>query len=136
MNARFNRADVPIVEAYQLDVPMRMLIANGQGLALLRGLSEHEIRALEDALWQTFKGTEEARLAVALRFRALLEVFAARRLKGMLIERGLRLIAAAISEAARLPLNTRFGFNAQKLLLALDEATNLKVATEPLKAAA
>jgi hypothetical protein len=118
-----NLADVPKVDASELDMPMRMLIEKGQGLALLKGLSEREIRELEDDIWADFEGSDEARVAVALRFRALLDVFAARRLKGLLVDRGFKLIAAAIKEASELPLNMRFGFNAQKLLMALDAAT-------------
>jgi hypothetical protein len=128
-----NLADVPKVDASELDMPMRMLIEKGQGLALLKGLSEREIRELEDDIWADFEGSDEARVAVALRFRALLDVFTARRLKGLLVDRGFKLIVAAIKEASELPLNMRFGFNAQKLLMALDAATArpLAQAAEP-----
>jgi len=131
MTVILNLADVPRVDAAELDIPMRLLIGKGQGLALLKGLTEREIRDLENEIWTGFEGSDEARLAVALRFRALLDVFASRRLKGLLLERGFRLIAAAISEASRQPLNTRFGFNAQRLLTALDAAT-ASPAAEPL----
>jgi hypothetical protein len=123
MTANFNSADVPVVEASELDVVIQMLIEDGQGLALLRGLKEEEIRQIEDALWTDFEGRDEARLAVALRFRALLTVFGCRRLKALFLDRGFRLLAAAVREAARRPLNIRFGFNAQQLLLALDAST-------------
>ena len=132
MTVILNLADVPRVDAAELDMPMRLLIGKGQGLALLKGLTEREIRDLENEIWSGFEGSDEARLAVALRFRALLDVFASRRLKGLLLERGFRLIAAAIREASRQPLNTRFGFNAQKLLTALDAATASPVRAEPL----
>ncbi|HXE02500.1 MAG TPA: hypothetical protein VN623_11180 [Hyphomicrobium sp.] len=131
MTVILNLADVPRVDAAELDIPMRLLIGKGQGLALLKGLTEREIRDLENEIWTGFEGSDEARLAVALRFRALLDVFASRRLKGLLLERGFRLIAAAIREASRQPLNTRFGFNAQRLLTALDAAT-ASPAAEPL----
>jgi hypothetical protein len=137
MTVILNLADVPKVDAAELDMPMRLLIEKGQGLALLKGLTEREIRDLEHEIWTGFKGSDEARLAVALRFRALLDVFASRRLKGLLLERSFRLIAAAIGEASRQPLNTRFGFNAQRLLTALDAATASPVAEPlPLKIAA
>ena len=134
MTIILNLADVPRVDAAELDMPMRLLVGKGQGLALLKGLTDREIRELENEIWSGFEGSDEARLAVALRFRALLDVFASRRLKGLLIERGFRLIAAAIQEASRLPLNTRFGFNAHKLFAALDAATAPPVAVvaEPL----
>ena len=140
MTAKFNLADVPTVDAAELGIPMRLLIEKGQGLALLKGLSEREIRDVEDDIWTGFEGSEEARLAVAVRFRALLGVFASRRLKALLLDRGFRLVAAAIREASRQPLNTRFGFNPQKLLMALETATARPAAEElalvPLQIAA
>jgi hypothetical protein len=133
-------ADVPSVRASELRLPMQLLIERGQGLALIKGLSEREIRELEDEIWARFEGDNKARLALALRFRALLDVFAYRRLKRLLLERGFKLITAAIEEAARQPLNVRFGFNAQKLLMALDAATArpaaLAASPPPLQAAA
>jgi len=123
MTINFKLSDVPAVDATELGAAMRMLIEKGQGLALLKGLSEGEFRDLEDEFWTHFEGSNEARVAVALRLRALIGVFGSRRLKSLLLERGFRLIAAAVREAARLPLNTRFGFNGQKLLMALDRVT-------------
>lgn len=123
MTFNLDIADVPAVDARQLGQTIQMLIAKGQGLALLKGLSEKEIRSLEADLWGSFEGSSEARLAVALRFRALLQVFAARRLKDLLLNRGFRAISAAIEEAASQRLNVRFGLNVQKLVVALETAT-------------
>ena len=123
MATNFNLADVPVVEASKLDDVVQMLVEDGQGLVLLRGLKEEEIRRIEAGLWADFQGHDEARLAVALRFRALLDVFASRRLKALFLDRGFRLLAAAAREASRRPLNIRFGFNAQQLLLGLDAST-------------
>ena len=123
MHTHLNISDVPAVSASDLGFVLQILVERGQGLALLRGLHENEIREIEDRVWAEFDGADDLRLAVALRFRALLDVFAARRLKALFLERGFRLLAAAAQEAAALPLNVRFGFNAQKLLLALDVRT-------------
>ena len=132
MTVILNLADVPKVDAAELDMPMRLLIGERSGSCpASRASPSREIRDLENEIWAGFEGSDEARLAVALRFRALLDVFASRRLKGLLLERGFRLIAAAIREASRQPLNTRFGFNAQRLLTALDAAT-ASPAAEPL----
>ena len=46
MTVILNLADVPKVDAAELDIPMRLLIGKGQGLALLKGLTEREIRDL------------------------------------------------------------------------------------------
>ncbi|MFA5956250.1 hypothetical protein [Hyphomicrobium sp.] len=123
MHSNLNLADVPAVEATEFGLVMQFLVENGQGLALLRGLNEDEIRVIEDRIWTEFQGSNQARLAVALRFRAVLDVFASRRLKALFLERGFRLLAAIAREAAVRPLNVRFGFNPQRLLLALDAMT-------------
>lgn len=130
MIAKLDPTDVPQVTASDLHRPMQILIANGQGLALLKGLSEREMRELEDSLWSDSEIDANERLAVALRFRALVDVFAARRLRDMLLERGFRVIAAAIAIAAEQRLNAHFGFSAQRLLLAIDAAT--KPARQPV----
>ncbi len=127
MRSNVNLADVPAVDASDLSLVLQMLIESGQGLALIRGLAEGEIREIEDRIWSNFHGADQTRLALALRFRALLDVFACRRLKALFLERGLRLFAAAAQEAAVRPLNIRFGFNSQRLLLALDARTNRPV---------
>jgi hypothetical protein len=98
---------------------MRAAIANGQGLALLNGLSETAIRDLETVVWAHFPDDAQTRLAVALRFRALLDVFSARRLKQLFLMNGFKLIARAVAEASQQRLNTDYGFSAQKFVAAL-----------------
>lgn len=111
--------DVPAVTAEALLVPMREAISRGRGLALLTGLDESTIRALEAEIWQSFSCDPRLRLAVALRFRALLDVFAHRRLKELFLQQGFKMIARAIREASLQRLNTRVGFCAQKFVMAL-----------------
>jgi hypothetical protein len=140
MISNIDPTDVAQVATADLYRPMQILIAKGQGLALLKGLTESELRELEDSIWTEFEDAPNVRLAVALRFRALIEAFGSRRLKNVLLERGFKTIAAAIGEAATQRLNTRFGFNTQRLLLASDAATHparqRAVAPTPLQAAA
>ena len=119
MAMAFDMADVPPVPLDALLVPMRAAIANGKGLALFNGLAESEIRELETILWGAMPRDTETRVAVALRFRALLDVFRARRLKQLFLDNGFKLIARAIAEASRQRLNAEFGFSAQKFVLAL-----------------
>ena len=68
--------DVAPVPVEALIVPMRLAIAKGHGPALLTGLEEleeEEVRAIESEVWDRFADDPKTRLAVALRFRALLE---------------------------------------------------------------
>ncbi len=123
MSRFINLADVPPVTAADLAVAMRIAIDHGHGLALYKGLKEEEIRAIEADLWTRFSDKPETRLAVALRFRALLDVFATRRLKQLFMMTGFKLIARALNEAATQRINAGFGFNAQKFVLALDRAS-------------
>ncbi|MBK9078150.1 MAG: hypothetical protein IPL91_02970 [Hyphomicrobium sp.] len=118
-----DRCDVPAVSLHDLYAPMRRLISQGRGLALLNGLSEVEIRDVESQIWADFADQPEMRLAVALRFRALLDVFSTRRLRHEFLNQGFKLIARAVAEASTQRLNTRFGFSAQKFVGALSPQT-------------
>ena len=100
MSLNFDRSDVPPVSHRDLMVPMRAVITSGRGLALFNGLAESDIRALENEVWKAFPDNTETRLAVALRFRALLAVFAARRLKHLFLMSGFKLITEAVGEAS------------------------------------
>jgi hypothetical protein len=119
MTNAIDRCDVPAVGLHDLYMPMRYLIAEGRGLALLNGLSESEIRGVESQIWAHFAGAPEKRLAVALRFRALLDVFSRRRLRQEFLNQGFKLIARAVAEGSTQRLNTQFGFSAQKFVSAL-----------------
>ena len=130
MTTMINTADVPAVSVQDLFMPMRALILQGRGLALIKGLSESDLRTLENEIWAHFKGSSETRLAVALRFRALLDVFASRRLKDLMLQRGFKLIALAITEASTQRLNTRFGFSPQKFVAALGTETVQPMASQ------
>lgn len=122
MPPSFDTTDVPPVAIEAMLVPMRTAIANGKGLALLNGLAEADIRDLETVLWSHFSADKETRLAVALRFRALLDVFRARRLKDLFLQNGFKLIARAVAEAATQRLNTGYGFKTQRFVIALSTA--------------
>ncbi len=119
MSRQIDTSDIPPVSLEHLLVPMRAAIANGQGLALLNGMSEAAIRDIETLVWAHFAGAPHTRLAVALRFRALIDVFRARRLKQLFLMNGFKLIARAVHEAASQRLNAEFGFNTHKFVLAL-----------------
>ena len=133
MTTQIDHHDVPTVGLHDLYMPMRSLINNGRGLALLNGLSEDDIRTLENEIWQHFRDQPEKRVAVALRFRALLVVFKSRRLKDQFLNQGFKLIARAVAEASTQRLNTRFGFKAQAFVSCLDVRPNY--AAVPLRLA-
>lgn len=122
MSNVFDLADVPPVTTADLSVPMRIAIEHGHGLALYKGLTENQIRAIETDLWVQLSHAPETRLAVAIRFRALLEVFATRRLKQLFLKTGYKLIARALTEAATQRMNAELGFSAHKFVLALDRS--------------
>lgn len=120
MTAVLDFTDLPLVAPEHLAVPMRMLIDSRRGLALLRGLSEAELRELDQAVWDRMDGDPVQRLAVVLRFRCLVEVFSAPRLQSMLLYRGFNLIAPALVVAAQMRLNAETGFNPHIFARALE----------------
>jgi len=125
-------SDVPAVEADELAALMRALIENGRGLVLLRGLEDEDFDTVQAEVQRRFHGQPQQALAVSVRFRQLIEVFAARRLKNMMMDRGHALMAPAIAIAASLRLNANRGFNPQRFVLSLHAALSANVvALEP-----
>ncbi len=113
--------DVPAIAPTDLAAAMQALIAEGRGLVFLRGLENAEMTTVQAELKRLFHGDPQRALAVFVRFRHLAEVFSARRLKDMMLDRGYALVAPAIAIAASLRLNANRGFNPQKFLFALQE---------------
>ena len=112
-------ADVPFVAPEALALPMRRLVDSGRGLALLKGLSERDLRQVDQAVWDDLDHDPAHRVAVLLRLRCLIRVFEARRLAGLFQHQGHSLIAPAVYVAARMRLNTKWGFNPMKFERAL-----------------
>jgi hypothetical protein len=113
--------DVPAIAPTDLAAAIQALIAEGRGLVFLRRLEDADMTRVQPELKRLFHGDPQRALAVFVRFRHLAEVFSARRLKDMMLDRGYALIAPAIATAASLRLNANRGFNPQKFLFALQE---------------
>jgi hypothetical protein len=123
--------DVPAIASADLAVAMQALIADGRGLVLLRGLEDADLDTVQAELKRRFHTDPQTALAVFVRFRHLAEVFSARRLKELMLERGFALIGPAIAIAASLRLNANRGFNPQKFLLALQDTQTDNVVPMP-----
>lgn len=137
MTMTWDLSDVPAVEANDLAALMRILIENGRGLVLLRGLEDNDLSAVQAEVQRRFHGQPQKALAVFVRFRQLVEVFGARRLKNLMLDRGHALMAPAIAIAASLRLNANRGFNPQRFVLSLHDALSANVvAIEPRTEAA
>jgi hypothetical protein len=113
--------DVALVEPEHLALAMDYMVKTGRGLTMLRGISEAELRELDQALWDALDGNPARRVAVLVRFRCLIRVFAARRLANLLLRTGYRLLAPALRVAARMRLNADLGFSPVKFERALVE---------------
>jgi hypothetical protein len=116
-----NLSDVTLVDPRNLALAMQYMVETGRGLAMLRGITEAELREIDRALWNALCHDPAERLAVLVRFRCLAKVFAARRLTDLLLHTGYRLIAPAVQVAARMRLNADLGFNPVKFERALAE---------------
>jgi hypothetical protein len=121
MATTFDLTDVPIVAPADLAIPMRLLIDGERVLALLYGAAEADMRAIDEAFWLEYDGDTARGIAVLLRFRNLLGLFTARRLRDLLLDRGHGLIPPAVTAAATMRLNAKWGFNPHKFLRALTE---------------
>ncbi len=130
-------SDVPAVEANDLSALMRTLIENDRGLVLFRGLDDEDLNAAQAEVQRRFHGKPQQALALFVRFRQLVEVFGARRLKNLMMDRGHALMAPAIAIAASSRLNANRGFNPQRFVLSLHDALSTNVvAIEPRAEAA
>jgi hypothetical protein len=122
MAMTWDLTDVPAVAPTDLAAAMRALIEGERGLVLLRGLADEDLSTVQAELQRRFHGEPQRALAVFVRFRNLVEVFSARRLKDMMLDRGYGLMAPAIAIAASLRLNATRGFNPQLFLMSLQDA--------------
>lgn len=125
--------DVPAIASADLAAAMQALIADGRGLVLLRGLEDADLDTVQAELKRRFHTDPQTALAVFVRFRHLAEVFSARRLKELVLERGFALIGPAIAIAASLRLNANRGFNPQKFLIALQDTQTDNVVPMPAR---
>lgn len=117
MPAMIDLSDVPYVASEALSLPMRHLVDSGRGLALLKGLSQKDLREVDAAVWDDL--VPDQRVAILLRLRCLIRVFEARRLAELFLGQGHSLIASAVYVAARMRLNTARGFSPLKFERAL-----------------
>jgi hypothetical protein len=121
MSNRIDATDVALVGTHELMVPMQHMIDTERGLILLNGATNGELRELDQAIWDSLEGDPARRVAVLLRFRALIQVFKAKRLAELFLHRGFMLITPAVHVAARMRLNTEYGFNPLKFERALHD---------------
>jgi len=122
MAMTWDLTDVPAVATADLAAAMQALVDNERGLVLLRGLADEDLDTVQAELQRRFHGEPQRALAAFVRFRHMVEVFSARRLKEMMLERGYALMAPAVAIAASLRLNANRGFNPQAFLLSLNGA--------------
>ena len=132
----WNLTDVPAVAPTDLAAAMRVLIDNERGLVLLRGLSDGDLNLVQSELKRLFRSEPQRALAVFVRLRTMVEVFSARRLKDMMLDRGYAVLAPAIAIAASLRLNANRGFNPQRFMLSLQDALAANLVTMPAARAA
>lgn len=136
MAMTWDLTDIPAVDAADLAAAMRSLIEDGRGLVLLNGASEADLDTARAALQSRHHAEPQRALAAFVRFRHLVEVFGARRLKGLMLDNGYALMAPAIAIAASLRLNGHRGFNPQRFLLSLQNALATNVVSLEARPAA
>jgi hypothetical protein len=136
MAMTWDLTDIPAVDAADLAAAMRSLIEDGRGLVLINGATDADLDTARAALQSRHHAEPQRALAAFVRFRHLVEVFGARRLKDLMLGNGYALMAPAIAIAASLRLNGHRGFNPQRFLLSLQEALAANVVTLETRPAA
>ena len=116
-----DRTDVALADPEHLALAMAYMVRTGRGLTMLRGISEAELREVDQALCDALGSNPARRVAVLVRFGCLIRVFAARSLADLLLRTGYRLLAPALRVAAQMRLDADLGFNPVKFERALIE---------------
>jgi hypothetical protein len=129
MAMTWDLTDIPAVDAADLAAAMRSLIEDGRGLVLINGATDADLDTARAALQSRHHAEPQSALAAFVRFRHLIEVFGARRLKELMLDNGYALMAPAIAIASTLRLNGHRGFNPQRFLVSLQEALAGNVVT-------
>ena len=129
MSMTFDLSDIPAVDAADLAAAMRTLLESGRGLVLLNGATDADLDTARTVMQSRHHAEPQRALASFVRFRHLVEVFGARRLKDALLGTGHALLAPAIAIAASQRLNGHRGFNPQRFLIALNEVRTANVTT-------
>lgn len=122
MLSTIDLTDVARVSPLEMTHPMTYMVDAGRGLVLLNGASNEELREMDQAVWGTLGADRAQRVATLLRFRCLIQVFRAQRLKALLLQKGFQIIAPALHVAATQRLNAERGFNPLKFERALQDA--------------
>lgn len=142
MRPTIDLTDVAPVAPVDMTHPMAYWVESGRGLVLLNGASNDDLRRMDAAVWHALGAEPAQRVATLLRFRCLIQVFRAQRLRSLLVQKGFALIAPALHVAATQRLNATRGFNPLKFERALQqaladlEASHRAAAQEMFKAAA
>jgi hypothetical protein len=116
MTFAFDLTDLPKAAPATLALAMRVLVAEGRALILLHGATPDDRARIEARFWQSFEGTTEDGVVALLRLWSLVDVFKARRLQSLLLDRGYALLADAARIAAESRINLSWGFNPQRML--------------------
>jgi hypothetical protein len=117
-NSAMNFDVIPVDPQY-LALTVKYLVETGRGLAMLRGITQAQLREIEQMLWDELGRNRAERVAVLVRLHCLIRVFAARRLTDLLLQTGYPLLAPAGRVAARMRLNADLGFNPAEFECAL-----------------
>jgi hypothetical protein len=101
----------------------------GRELPSGNGATDADLDTARTVMQSRHHAEPQRALASFVRFRHLVEVFGARRLKDVLLGTGHALLAPAIASAASQRLNGHRGFNPQRFLTALNEVRAANVVT-------
>lgn len=135
MSDAVDQSDVPQVTTREMALALKIYAAAGAALSSPMETAEAAIRQVEQAFWQVSPRDRVRKVAVLVRFRSLIEACGTRRMTALIQKGGQEAVFEALAAAAKLRLNTRWGFNPQKLAWAIED-TLRAAETEPVALAA
>ncbi len=123
--AELDLHDIPMAREQDLALVVRVAVDLERTLILMRGPTSEDKREIEREFWNVFEGETADGVVTLVRFWCLVEAFATKRFRAMLLNRGFELIAPAVAAASTLRLNMHWGFNPQRLFWAINEANKM-----------
>lgn len=122
MTRQFDISDVPTVSAAAMEAMVDLLVSNGRARAFFNGHDATLRATVEGEFWAAFDGPTGEGVATLVRFWALIDSMAARRVSRLLFAEGFSVLKPLARSAAKLRLNATWGFAPQRLLWAVAEA--------------
>ncbi len=115
----FELTDIPRVAGTDLHAVIGDLVAAGHANFVFGNVTDEDRAQFTTTFWQTYSGDTGLGAAILIRFWALVDVLASRRMQALLLDRGFSFLRLAAQAAAKQRLNAQRGLNPLQMMWAV-----------------